>query len=170
MKPKPSNEPSSTVHDTRIDAALRVYGRAVPATGLESRVAARISAAPRHSFRSTSFGFRSNPWLILLRGFSIGALAVAAASAIVVGTVRHSQQIALPQAAAGKPSGGVSAAGGEHVPTHAIPQSATIDPQAPRTPPHSRATVSRNQGSKSAGSAVPRSPYPPDQPTSAPQR
>ena len=171
MKPKPSTDNSSTAYDARIDAALRVYGRAVPAPGLESRVAARISAAPRHSFRSTSFGFRSNPGLVLLRGFSIGALAAAAACAIVVGTVRHSQQIALPQAAAGPRSGGVSTAGAPHIPTHAVPQSATIDPQAPRTAPHSRATVTRNAGNKPAGSAVPRSPYPPDQPpSSAPQQ
>ena len=116
MKPKPSTENSSTAYDARIDAALRVYGRAVPAPGLESRVAARISAGPRHAFRSTSFGFRSNPVLVLLRGFSIGALAAAAACAIVVGTVRHSQQIALPQAAAGPRSGGVSTAGSSSYP------------------------------------------------------
>jgi hypothetical protein len=170
MKSKPTNHDSSTAHDARIEAALRVYGRAVPAPGLESRVAARIAAQPRHSFRSASFASRGNPWLILLRGFSIGALAVAAACAIVIGTVRHSQQIVLPQTARGARSGSLNTAGATHVPTHAIPQSATIDPQAPRTAPHSRATVSRNQGNKPAGSAVPRSPYPPDQTTSAPQQ
>ena len=171
MKPKPSTDNSSTVHDARIDAVLSVYGRAVPVPGLESRVAARISTAPRTSFRSMSFGFRSNPGLVLLRGFSIGALAAAAACAIVVGTVRHSQQIALPQAASRARSGGVSTAGAPHIPTHAVPQSATIDPQAPRPAPHSRATVTRNAGNKPAGSAVPRSPYPPDQPSSsAPQQ
>ena len=171
MKPKPSTENSSTAYDARIDAALRVYGRAVPAPGLESRVAARISTAPQHSFRSASFGLRSNPGLALLRGFSIGALAAAAACAIVIGTVRHSQQIALPQASSGSRSGGVSTAGTPHIPTHAVPQSATIDPQALRTAPHSRATLSRNPGSKPAGSAVPRSPYPPDQqPPVAPQQ
>jgi hypothetical protein len=175
MKLKPLNDNSATAHDTRahdaqIDAALRVYGRAVPAPGLESRVAARISATPRHSFRTKVFSFSGNPRLALLRGFTIGALAAAAACGIVVGTVRHSQQIAIPQAAAPRP-GGVSTAGARHIPTHAVPQSATIDPQAPRTAPHSRATVSRNTGSKPAGSAVPRSPYPPDQSSSsAPQQ
>ncbi len=171
MKLKPSNDNSSTAHDARIDAALRVYGRAVPAPGLESRVAARISAAPRPSFRTNLFGFSGSPRLILLRGFTIGALAAAAACAIVVGTVRHSQQVALPQAARVSRSGGVSAAGASHIPTHVVPQSATIDPQAPRSAPHSRATVSRNPGSKPAAGAVPRSPYPPDQPSSsAPQQ
>jgi hypothetical protein len=171
MKPKPSTENSSTAYDARIDAALRVYGRAVPRPGLESRVAARISARPPHSSSTSLFSFSASPRHILLRGFSIGALAAAAACAIVVGTVRHSQQTALPQAAAGSRSGGVSAAGTPHIPTHAIPQAASIDPQAPRTAPHSRATVSRNPGSKPAAGAVPRSPYPPDQPvSSAPQQ
>jgi hypothetical protein len=170
MKLKPSNDNSSTphdacAHDARIDAALRVYGRAVPARGLESRVAARISAAPRPSFGTNLFGFSGSPRFILLRGFTIGALAAAAACAIVVGTVRHSQRIALPQAARVSRSGGVSAAGAPHIPTHAVQQSATIDPQAPRSAPHSRATVSRNPGSKPG--AVPRSPYPPDQPSSS---
>jgi hypothetical protein len=171
MKPKPSSEASSTAYDARIDAALRVYGRAVPAPGLESRVAARISAGPRHSSRTSIFNSVGSPRLILLRGFSIGVLAAAAACAIVVGTVRHSQHLTLPQAAAGTRSGGVSAADAPHVPTHAVPQSASIDPQAPRTAPHSRATISRTQGSKPAAGAVPRSPYPPDQPaSSAPQQ
>jgi hypothetical protein len=171
MKIRPSNGSNSTAHDARIDAALHAYGRAVPAPGLESRVAARISATPHHTFQSTSFGLRGRLGLRLFRGFSIGALAAAAACAIVVGTVRHSQQLVISQAAAGSRSGAVAAAGARHIPTGAVPQSATIDPQAPRTAPHSRATISRNPGSKPAGSAVPRSPYAPDQPSSsAPQQ
>lgn len=165
MKPKPSISDSSSVHDARIDAALRVYGRAIPAPGLDSRVAARISAMPRQSFRSGTAA------LLLFRRFSAGALAAVAAGAIVVATVRHSQHISLPQAARVPLSGGVSGAEGAHIPTHAVPQSATIDPEAPRTPPHSRATISRGRGHKPAGSAVPRSPYPPDQqPPGEPQR
>ena len=169
MKPRPSTD-NTTGHDARIDAALRVYGHAVPTPGLESRVAARIAATPRQSYRSASSGFAGSRWVVLLRGVSVGALAAAAAVAIVVGTVRHSQQVPLPQAARGTRSGGINTAGDPHVPTHAIPQSATIDPQAARTAPHTRATVSRNAGSKPAGSAVPRSPYPPDQPQSNPQQ
>jgi hypothetical protein len=170
MKTRPSNGTSSTAHDSRIDAALHDYGRAVPAPGLESRVAARISATPYRSSQSTSFGFRGSLGLRLFRGLSIGALAAAAACAIVVGTVRHSQQLVISQAAAGTRSGAVGTAEGTHIPTRAVPQSATIDPRAPRTAPHSRATISRNSGSKPAGSAVPRSPYAPDQPSSAPQQ
>jgi hypothetical protein len=165
MKPKPSVSDSSSVHDARIDAALRVYGRAIPAPGLDSRVAARISSMPRQSFRSAT------ATLLFFRRFSAGTLAAAAAAAIVVATVRHSQHISLPQAARAPLSGGVGGAGGPHIPTHAVPQSATIDPEAPRTPPHSRATISRGRGHKPAGSAVPRSPYPPDQqPGAEPQR
>lgn len=171
MKFKPPNNNSSAAidargHDAQIDAALRVYGRAVPAPGLESRVAARIAAAPRHSFRTNVFGFNGGPRLILLRGFTIGALTAAAACAIVVGTVKHSQHIAIPQTAAAPRPGGVSTSEAPHIPTHAVPQSASIDPQAPRSAPHTRATISR----KPAAGTAPRSPYPPDQPSSsAPQ-
>jgi hypothetical protein len=164
MKPKQSTANNSSLHDARIDAALRFYGRAVPSPGLESRVAARISAAPHHSFRSTSSRF---PGLMLLRGFSIGALAAAAAVAIVVGTVRHSHQISIPLAAGATRSGGINSAGAMHIPTRATPQSTTIDPGAPRTPAHTRATISRNQASKPTGATVPRSPNLPDQPSSA---
>jgi len=169
MKTRPGTDTSSN-YDARIDAALRVYGGAAPAPGLESRVAARIAATPRHSYRSAS-AFTGSRWMVLLRGASVGALAAAAACAIVVGTVRHSQQTAIPQATGLSRSGGVSAASGTRVPTHAVQQSATIDPQAPRSEPHTRATVSRNAGNKPAGSAVPRSPYPPgQQPSSDPQQ
>jgi hypothetical protein len=170
MNPRPSNNTSSTAYDARIDAALRVYGGATPVRDLESRIAARIAATPRQSYRSTSSGFMDGGWLVLLRGVSVGALAAAAACAIVVGTVRHSQRIAVPQAAGASRSDGISAAGATHVPTRAIPPSATIDPQSPRSAPHSRATVSRSAGNKPVGSAVPRSPYPPDQPPSDPQQ
>jgi hypothetical protein len=171
MKPRSSTDNSSTAHDARIDAALRVYGRAVPTPGLESRVAARVAATPRQSYRSASSGFTGSRWMVLLRGVSVGALAAAAACAIVVGTVRHAQHSAIPQAARVSRSGGVSTAGDPHVPTHALPQSATIDPQSPRTAHHTRATISPNEGSKPARSAVPRSPYPPgQQPSSDPQQ
>jgi len=171
MKNRPSNDTSSTAYDTRIDPALRVYGRAVPAPGLEARVAARIAAAPPQSFRASSTVLTQTGWLIWVRGVSVGALGAAAACAIVVGTVRHSQQMAIPQAAGVSRSGGVSAAGAMHVPTHAVPQSPTIDPRTPRSAPRSRATVSGSSGNKPAGSAVPRSPYPPGpQPSSDPQQ
>jgi hypothetical protein len=163
MKLKPRRDEACSVHDARIDAALRLYGSATPAPDLESRVAARIAAAPHHPFQSKSFGLAGNsptvqPWMNLLRGVSVGALAALAACAIVVGTVRHSQQAALPRAAVPVHSGGMSAAGGTHVPTHAIPQSPTIDPDAPRTVPRSRATVSRKP--EAPGSQSPSSPPP----------
>jgi hypothetical protein len=168
MKSRRSNDNSSAAHDAIIDAALGVYGRAIPKPGLESRVTGRI-ASTRQFYRSGST-FTNSRWRLFLRGASVGALAAAAACAIVVGTVRHSQHMTIPQAAGVSPSGGVSAASGTRVPTHAIPQSATINPQSPRTAPHSRATVSRNAWSKPAGSAVPRSPYPPDQESTPPQQ
>src|SRR5271170_919773 len=118
MKTRPGKDTSSS-YDARIDAALRVYGGAAPAPGLESRVAARIAATPRHSYRSAS-AFTGSRWMVLLRGASVGALAAAAACAIVVGTVRHSQQTAIPQATGLSRSGGVSAASGTRVPTHAV--------------------------------------------------
>lgn len=170
MKPRLSTDTSSNADDARIDAALRVYGRAVPVSGLESRVAARIAVAPRQPYRSAPSGFRGSHWMVLLRGVSVGALAAAAACAIVIGTLRHSQQVAIPQAMAPSRSGSVGAAGGTHVATHAVPPSATIVPQSPRSAPHSRATVTRNAGNKPAGSAVPRSPYPPDQDSTTPQQ
>ena len=95
MKPRPSTD-NTTGHDARIDAALRVYGRAVPTPGLESRVAARIAATPHQSYRSASSWFAGSRWMVLLRGVSVGALAAAASAAIVVGTVRHSQQVPTP--------------------------------------------------------------------------
>ncbi len=167
MKPRPLTDTSSTAYDARIDAALRVYGGAAPVPGLESRVAARIAATPRQSYRSAIPGSR---WMVLLRGFSVGALAAAAACGIVVGTVRHSQQLALPTAMRPSQPGGLTPATATHVPTHAISRSATIDPQSPRSAPRTRASVSPNKGSKPAGSATPRSPYPPDQPPSASQQ
>jgi hypothetical protein len=165
---------ASRIDDARIDDALRVYGRAVPAPGLESRVAARLRSAPRQSYRLASAGFARRHWLLLVRGASIGALAAAAACAVVVGTVRHSQQFAVPQAAGVPRSGGVSAAGATHLPTQAAAQSATIDPLAPRSAPRSRATLSHaatgSGANKPAGSAAPRSPYPPGaQPSSEPR-
>jgi hypothetical protein len=170
MKPKRGTDTSTTAYDARIDAALRVYGGAAPARGLESRVAARIAATPRHSYRSASSAFTGSRWMVLLRGVSVGALTAGAACAIVVGTVRHSQQVAIPQATGASRSGGLSAASATHVATHAVPQSATIDPQSPRSAPHSRATVSPNKESKPAGSATPRSPYRPDQSSTTPQQ
>jgi hypothetical protein len=170
MKTRPRTDTSSTAYDARIDAALRVYGGAAPAPGLESRVAARISATPRQSYRAASSAPTGARWMVLLRGFSVGALATAAACAIVVGTVRHSQQLAIPQAMGSSRSGGVSAASGTHVPTRAIQQSPTIDPQAPRSAPHNRATVSGNAAKKGVGSVTPRSPYPPGQASTTPQQ
>jgi hypothetical protein len=164
MKTRPPIDTSATAYDARIDAALRVYGGSIPAPGLESRVAARSAATPRQSHRSASSPFFARHSMALLRGVSVGTLAAGAACAIVVGTVRHSQRLAIPQATGISRSGGISAAGGTHVPTHAIQPSPTIDPQSPRSTPHSRATVSPNRGSKPAGAAMPRSPYPPGQP------
>jgi hypothetical protein len=161
MKPKPSTDKISSLHDARIDAALRIYGRAVPRPGLESRVAARISAEPRQLFQSAGFG--STGWVVLLRRFSAGALAAAAAVAIVVATVRHTQHISIPQAARAPMSGGVSSAGASHTPTQRVPQSATINPESLRTPPRGRASISHSQGRKAAGATMPRSPYPPEQ-------
>ena len=171
MKPRPSNDTSSTAHDARIDEALRLYGRAVPTEGLESRVAARIAATPRQAYRSVPSRFIGSRWLLMVRGVSVGALAAAAACAIVVGTVHHSQQLAIPTAMGPSRPGAVGAAGESHVPTYAVPQSATINPQSPRTAPRHRATVSPHAGNKQTGSAVPSSPYPPGQhPPSDPQQ
>jgi hypothetical protein len=170
MKTRPRTDTSSTAYDARIDAALRIYGGAAPAPGLESRVAARIAARPRQSYRSASSAPTGARWMVLLRGFSVGALAAAAACAIVVGTVRHSQQLAIPTAMRPSQSGGPGTAGESHVPTHVVPQSATIDPQSPRTAPHNRATVSGNATKKGVGSATPRSPYPPGQASTTPQQ
>jgi len=170
MKFSPHTDSRFSAYDASIDAALRIYGGAAPAPGLESRVAARIAATTRHGYRSATPVFTGSRWMVLLRGVSVGALASAGACAIVIGTVRHSQRIEVPQAAGVIRPGGIRAPGGTRVPTRALPQSATIDPQAPRSEPHSRATVSRNAGHKAAGSAVPRSPYPPDQAPSDPQR
>jgi hypothetical protein len=170
MKPRASNGNGSTAYEARIDAALQAYGGAVPAPGLESRVAARIAAAPRPFFHASPAGLRQAGWLVWLRGVAVGALGAAAACAIVVGTVRHSQQAAIPWAARVPRPEGVSASGATHVPTHAVAQSATINPQAPRSAPHGRATVPGNAGKRAAGSAVPQSPYPPGQePSSEPQ-
>ncbi|HZD50765.1 MAG TPA: hypothetical protein VE178_18615, partial [Silvibacterium sp.] len=78
MKTRPSTAannsfpPDVRIHDARIDAVLRAYSHAVPAPGLESRVAARISAISRQSLRS-----ESAPGLVLVRRLSAAALAVA---------------------------------------------------------------------------------------------
>jgi hypothetical protein len=169
MKSNPSNENRPTAYDARIDAALHRYGRALPEPGLESRVAARMAVLPRHSSPSGPVGSAARRWLMLLRGASVGALAAAAACAIVVGTLKHSQHLPIPQASVGTRSGSVGAATGSHIPTHTIPQTATLDPESPRPAPRSRSTVSRNPGNKAG--AVPSSPYPPGQePSSKPQQ
>src|SRR5271155_5439286 len=118
MKTKPSTTGNNSFpHDARIDAVLRAYSHAVPAPGLESRVAARIAAMSRPSLQS-----RGASRLLVLRRLSVAALAAAAAAAIVAGTVRHSQHTALPQTATrtSRP-GGVSAAESEHAPAQPIP-------------------------------------------------
>ncbi|AXC10901.1 hypothetical protein ACPOL_1555 [Acidisarcina polymorpha] len=99
--------------------------------------------------------------MVLLRRFSVGALATAAAALMVVGTLQHSER-RLPPRLAVHPaqSGGSITSGSIHVPTRSMPDQATIDPATPRTPPHSRATLSRTPSRHPAGSAVPRSPYP----------
>ena len=162
MNSKSGSEKNSTACDARIDAALRLYGGAVPEPGLESRVASRLAAMPRHTHQTSWLGLS---WMVLLRNVSVGALAAAAACAIILGTVRHSQQLAIPQAKNGARSGGISVGNDVHVPTHAVPQSPTIDPAAPRTPPRSRAVVSNNAGGKQSAGATPRSPYPPGKPS-----
>jgi hypothetical protein len=158
MKAKRStiSESSSTPYDGRIDAALRVYSHAEPAPGLEGRVVAWISA--RQSLQPTSASR-----LVVMWRFFAAALAVAAACAIVAGSVQHSHHAALPQAARVQRQGGVAGAGLAHVPTQPTPESPTIDPAAPRTPAHGRATVSGDQGRHDGGAAQPSSPYSPNQ-------
>jgi hypothetical protein len=157
-------------YDAMIDAALHFYGTASPAPGLESRVQARLAAAPRTELRSSFMLVSgSQGWLLRLRGISLGAMTAAAACAIVVGSVHHSQRpAAIPQAAVGSHSGGVSAAGAPHTPTGIVRQTPTLDPQAPRSAPRSRSTVEHG-GSSNAGRAVPRSPYPEPAASSEPQ-
>jgi len=168
MKAKRSETPgsSSTRHDARIDAALRVYSRAQPAPGLEGRIVAQISAMPRQAL---TLGIA--PRLVLMWRFFAAALVVAAACAIVAGSLRHAHRVTLPQAARVQRQGGVSAAGTAHIPTQSAPESPTIDPTAPRTPAHGRSAISRDQGRHDGGASVPSSPYPPgEQPANSQQR
>jgi hypothetical protein len=162
MKARPSTtNNSSSRHDARIDAVLQTFTHAEPSPGLESRVVARLYDArlrPHFQFR-----FAGVSGLVIVRRISAGALAAAAGAAIVVGTIHHSERPMPPQAFRPGQSGGLTPAGAVHVPTHALPKSAIIDPAFPRAAPHGRATVSRNQAHRGAGAAVPRSPYPPDQ-------
>ena len=160
MKAKRStlSDSSPTPYDARIDAALRVYSHAEPALGLEGRIVAWISAMPRQSLVSASASR-----LVVIWRFFAAALAVAAACAIVIGSVQHSHRAALPQAARVQRQGGVTGAGLAHVPTKPTPESPTIDPTAPRTPAHGRATVSRDQGRHDGGAAQPSSPDSPNQ-------
>lgn len=163
MKTKPfATESSSFPHDARIDAVLRAYAHAVPTAGLESRIAARLAAMPLQTHR-----FERTSRLLLLRRLSAVALALAAACAIVAGTVRHSHHAVIPTAARTSRSGGLSTAGSAHVPIRAVPETPTIDPQAPRTPPHGRATNSGSQTRRGA-TGQPQSPYPPHQQNSQP--
>jgi hypothetical protein len=156
----------SSSHENRIDAALAQLARATPPSGLESRVAARLAAADRSG--AQSFRSNGNVRFFVIQRLSIGAMATAAGVAIVFGTVEHSRRILPPVATKPAQSGGASTAGDVHVPTHAIPQSAVINPAAPRTAPHGRAVISPNHGRHAPGAAVPRSPYPPEsQPASA---
>jgi hypothetical protein len=170
MKARPSATPgAASSHDARIDAALRVFTHAEPSPGLESRVAARLAGArPQPRFH---FGFAGGSGFLVLRRLSAGALATAAGAAIVVGTIHHSERTLPPQAVRGGQAGAVSSANRIHVPTRAMPQGAGIEPgapltaplTAPRGAPHGRANITRNQAHRSAGAAVPRSPYPSNQ-------
>jgi hypothetical protein len=156
-------------HDARIDAALRVFTHAEPSPGLESRVAERLAGArpDRHYHFSFArvFSFPGLSGFLVLQRLSAGALVTAAGAAIVVGTIHHSERAMPPQALRSGAAGGVGSANRVHVPTHAMPQGAGIDPAAPlaapRGVPHGRASVSRNQAHRAPGAAVPRSPYPP---------
>jgi hypothetical protein len=162
MNPKPSARHLSSPHDARIAAALDHFARATPPPGLESRVAARLSAAGRLESSRSAGSVR----LLLLRRLSVGAMAAAAVCAIVFGTVEHARRNPMPQMVRGPQTGGVDISPSVHIPTHPIPQSAEINPDAPRNPPHGRAVLSRNHSRHAAGAAVPRSPYPPEsQPT-----
>jgi hypothetical protein len=144
----------ASLNDARIDAALGIYARAVPSKGLESRISARLSATQSISTRPAT-AFR----LIVFRRVVAGALATAAAGAIVVGTVRHSHSPVLPPVARAPQASGVSAANSQHIPTHAITQAAS---------PHGQATAgrARNSSAPKDKNAVPT-----NQPsTDAPQR
>jgi hypothetical protein len=147
--------------DGRIDSTLRAFARAVPRPGLESRVASRLAAAPRLSRLQRIRLFASSRAAVFQR-VTVGVLATAGACAIVVGTVRTSHHLALPQSAASRNVGSSNTAGKVLVPTHPVPQQAVIDPSSPRTPAHGRARVSGNPGRREGGAAYPRSPYPPN--------
>jgi hypothetical protein len=171
MNTQPSANRSSSPHDDRIDAALARFARATPPAGLESRVAARLSRERQANGRSRSFRSEGSVRFLILRRLSIGAMATAAAGAIVFGTLEHSHRNLPPVANRAVQSGGAVPAGAGHTPTHALPQSSEINPQAPRTPAHGRAEISPNHPRHAPGSAVPRSPYPPEsQPASSDQQ
>jgi hypothetical protein len=156
MNPRSSSQPTgSLAHEARIDTVLHAYSRAVPAPGLESRVIAYLSALPREPFRATRF--------VVLQRLCMGALAAAVAAAIVGGTVEHSRHAALPQRARASQDSGMSTAGAIHVPTRAVPETPTLDPASPRTPPHGRSNGSHAPDRHGAATGVPRSPYPPGQ-------
>lgn len=173
MKTKPSDtrtsSPFGAQHDRRIDAALHLYARSLPRPGLESRVAARLASAPRMSALELLRSFFSAHSAMMQR-LAAGVLGVAAACAIVFGTLQHSHRNLAPLAAAPARSSGISPAGDIHVPTRAVPATSRIDPASPRAAAHGRARISPNQARR-AGAAHPRSPYPPDaQPESSPDR
>jgi hypothetical protein len=155
----------SSRHDASIDAALRNYAHADPRPGLEGRVAARLASARRRS--GVRFSFAESGPLLLLRRISVGALATAAGAAIVVSSVQHSSVRTLPpQALRAGRTGGMTPASVVHIPTHAMPQRANIDPNAHRPAPHGRANISGNPAHRATGAVVPRSPYPPGEPDS----
>ncbi len=159
MNPKPSTTNTSSVYDARINAVLHVYSRAVPTPELESRIADRLGESLFASIQS-----RRTRRLTSFRRVSMGALAAAAACAIVVASVQHSQVSTLPLAKVqlGNDPGsrGLNGAGGSHVPTSPVQAAPRIDPRSPRTPAHSRATLAGSQGPRETRTAVPRSPYP----------
>lgn len=157
MKPSISNNSTSPL-DSRIDSALNVYARSVPDPGMEARIAAHLAGSLRFA-APTSHPFRA----LLFRRFSVGALAAAAACGIVIGSLEHARTLSPPIATMPQTSGstgGIGAASSGHLPSRAVPAAPSIDPNHLRTPPRSRARLSRNAARHPNGSAVPSSPYP----------
>jgi hypothetical protein len=145
-------------YDPQIDATLRFLGAAQPPAGLSDRVASRM-ANERYSARARWASSWRFP--LILRFAASGLAASACAVAIVIGTVQQSNRIAVAPPAVRTPaSGGIGAAGAEHVPTKATPQAGGVSGRNVRRTRHGRAVVSAD-AHKAPGVALPK---PADQP------
>ncbi len=145
--------------DKKIDAALRLFSHAQPPANLEQRVHARLHREAAQDHRN--FAGRLGAFFEAQRILFASAAAALACCAIVIGSVQHSHQRALPVTGihVPAPGSGLGAASGTRIAPQPVQVPEHARSRSERKAAGGRATVSRDTH-KPKGVAVPESATP----------